>query len=71
MQNSDQTKLGILEALTLEELFFDQLHFKLEALLSIKTFGRKEKAKIDSFIHQIDELTKENIKELKTCAGKK
>ncbi len=51
----------IFELEVLEELFFDQLEFKLRAIFLLLTVARKQRREILSFIDQLTELTRENL----------
>lgn len=53
------------EAAVLEELFLDQLRFKLNATVDLYTFEPGSKKEILSFIKRLDDLSKENINLLK------
>lgn len=46
----------------IEEMFQDQLEFKISAILSFIRASRKNKREIESFIDQLKEITDENIR---------
>lgn len=58
-------KASLKEAYILQELFLDQLTFKLGAVLDLYTFNRKNKRELMSFIDQLKEITHENLKLLR------
>ena len=49
------------EAIVLEELFLDQLTFKISAIMNLYTFKQESKREINSFIEQLNTITRENI----------
>lgn len=51
----------VAELRILEELFYDQLTFKLSAILSILQLKGKDKEAMESFSQQLSELTLQNI----------
>jgi hypothetical protein len=48
----------------LEEIFFDQLQFKFEALLKFRNIQKANKKEMLSYLDNLKELTKENIEHI-------
>lgn len=61
MSTSKNPPPSIAEAIILEELFLDQLQFKLAAAMNLYTLKQERQREIDSFIDQLQNLTDENI----------
>jgi len=57
-------KSAIHEALVLEELFYDQLHFGISAMLELHRLPQLKVREIKSFTSQIEALTQKNIEDL-------
>ena len=55
-----QKQKHIAELLTLEELFLDQMNFKLRSVFSIQTISRKHQEELLSFMQELEELTEKN-----------
>lgn len=61
MSASKNPPPSIAEAIVLEELFLDQLQFKLAAAMNLYTLKQEHRREIYSFIDQLQNLTDENI----------
>lgn len=57
-------KSAVHEALVLEELFYDQLHFGVSAMLELHRLPQLKVREIKSFAEQLEELTEKNIQAL-------
>lgn len=53
------------EVFVLEELFLDQLIFKLSAIFDLYTIQKEHKNELNSFIERLKTITHENLKLLK------
>ncbi len=60
-----KNKHSLHEIFVLEELFLDQLIFKLSSTFDLYKIKQKEKREIKSFIDQLESITRENLKILK------
>lgn len=49
------------ELLVLERHFLDEARFKIESLLSMYNIQEKNREEIKSFVHELQQITKENI----------
>lgn len=65
MPVSTTNQSTIAEAIVLEELFLDQLQFKLSAAMNLYTLKQDSNQEINSFISQLHDLTHKNITLLK------
>lgn len=59
MSNSSEDKQKLL---TLEELFYDQLNFKIMSLFNLLTVQKQNRREIISFLERLKEITVENLK---------